>query len=152
MTSEQLVLLFAGFLLFFAATWTVAAFVISKIGGWSALAERYRMQQGTFTGWTAHFQSGRMRLTARYGGVLTVGANEMGLYLAVNPLFRAGHPPLFIPWNAIEVREGKRFFYVYTAFYFREVPGVQLEVSQKLAKRVLDAAGGTRRPSPLLVP
>jgi hypothetical protein len=144
-SSTAFVGLFAGFAVFFAVVWMAASFVIAKISGWAALAERYRLQQGTFTGWRLHFQSGRMRLTARYGGALTIGANEMGLYLAVNPLFRVGHPPLFIPWHAIDVREGKRFS-------FREVPGVQLDVSQRTGNRVLEAAGGTRRASPLLVP
>jgi hypothetical protein len=40
-----------------------------------------------------------MRLSANYGGCLTVGSDAAGLYLAVMFLFRVGHPPLFIPWD-----------------------------------------------------
>ena len=45
---------------------------------------------------------------ARYNGVLTVGVNPAGLYLAVMPLFRPGHPPLFIPWPDVTVGSEQR--------------------------------------------
>ena len=129
----------------YAALWVGISLLIAKVSGWSALAERYRTDPAMFTGWKTGFQSGRMRVWTRYGGALTVGANGMGFYLAVLAIFRAGHPPLFVPWHAIDVTQGTRFIYAYTTFHFREVPGVTLEVSRRLGDRVLEAGGEPAR-------
>jgi hypothetical protein len=36
-----------------------------------------------------------------YNNCLTIGVTDEGLYLAVFPLFRPGHPPLLIDWSAL---------------------------------------------------
>lgn len=89
-------------------TWVLAAFMISRTGGWSALAERYgtdrpeppntrSMQWATF-GW------------ASYKGVIKIGYSDDGLYLGMMVLFRIFHPPLLIPWSAIRRRTRGRYW------------------------------------------
>lgn len=78
----------------FTFTW------ISKIGGWSKLAKKFRSQY-PFAGRTWNFRSARMRWSTNYNGCLTVGADQSGLFLTMFFLFRFAHPPLFIPWNEI---------------------------------------------------
>jgi len=73
--------------------------VVSALGGWRQLAEffpandlpsgrRFLMQSGS-VGWV------------NYSGCLTIYSSPDGLYLATMWPFRAGHPPLFIPWSEI---------------------------------------------------
>ena len=59
-----------------------------------------------------------------YAGCITFTPDGKGLGLSVLILFRVGHPPLFIPWNAIEVKEEKKFLRSVTNFYVKthEVP------------------------------
>ena len=126
------------FLLFipaFAALWCVVCFVIGAIGGWRSLAERYALDASLFRGKTWRMRSGRMGL-ARYNGILTLGADARGLYLAVFALFRPGHAPLSIPWEDIEIRERSGFLMRYLDFSFRHHPGVRLSVPQRLGEEV----------------
>ena len=58
------------------------------------------MQSGTFGSW------------CHYNNILTVGYSETGLYLAVFFLFRVFHPPLLIPWSAIEKRTRSTYWFV----------------------------------------
>ena len=83
----------------------VVSFVMSWWSGWALLARKFRARDG-FTG-TRHWnQSGTMRWFAGYRGVLIMGANSEGLYLAAVPFFPMFHPPLFIPWSEIYVLDG----------------------------------------------
>jgi len=75
--------------------------VIAQLGGWARLAERYRTELPRPD--NARLTSGRMRWMTGYNSVLYVGWTDAGLYLSVFPLFRAGHPPLLVPWSDVEV-------------------------------------------------
>ena len=91
------------FLLFaavFVAFWCAICALIARLSGWATLAQRYRFSD-TFHGRKWRFRSAIFGSSGSYGGVLTVGADSQGLYLAVMPLFRVGHPPLFIPWQDV---------------------------------------------------
>jgi hypothetical protein len=77
------------------------------IGGWRAMAERYpalavaplneeryrfaSMRSGWGLFWSSYF-----------GNCVTVGVSSRGLSLAVWAPFSLFHPPLFIPWEALE--------------------------------------------------
>lgn len=86
-------------------------------------------------------QSGIMRWTTRYGNVLTIGADSRGLYLAVLFLFRSGHPPLYIPWDGIEISERRGWMSPYVVFTFKSAAGVHLTVSKDLGLRVAREGG-----------
>ena len=109
----------------FVAFWILLSLLIGAMGGWSALARSYRTEL-PFTGKMWHMRSARMGWLTRYSGVLTVGVNAAGLYLAVLPLFRVGHPPLFVPWPDVIVTSERRLIMSFIVFRFRQAPGVTL--------------------------
>lgn len=74
---------------FFIAIWVFSCYWIALTGGWRLLAKRFRMQ-GAFLGQKWHMQSARMRWLANYNNVLTIGADNAGLFIV----------PLFVPRRA----------------------------------------------------
>jgi hypothetical protein len=72
-----------------------------------------------------------------YSACLTVGANNSGLYLAVFPLFRVGHPPLLIPWVDISTSKSKRFWFSYLDFKFTQAPTVTFKIPEQLGTTLL---------------
>jgi len=124
----------------FLVLWTLVPIVISYASGWASLASQFRFRD-TFSGSRWSWQSAQMRFMMNYNRCLTVGASEQGLYLAMNPLFRLGHPALFIPWNEVSVKPERILFFEGTRFQLgRETP-VPLWVRKKLADRLKTAAG-----------
>lgn len=124
----------------FLVLWTLVPIVISYVSGWASLAGQFRFHD-TFTGSRWSWQSAQMRFMMNYNRCLTMGANEQGLYLAMNPLFRGGHPPLFIPWNEISVKPQRILFFEGTRFQLGRANPVPLWVRKKLADRLKTAAG-----------
>lgn len=133
MKSEYL--LFLLFPFFFVGMWVFVCFLLSLFGGWSRLAEAYRAR-AEFRGKKRYLQSGRLGLT-NYNSVLTVGANEEGLYLAVMPLFRVGHPSLFIPWYDITTTEHQGWMFAYLDFTFTKAPSVKLRLLRKVGEKLI---------------
>jgi len=68
--------------------------------------------------------------------MVNIGADASGLFLSVFPLFRAGHPPLVIPWSDISFSRERRWRIDSVRLKFREAPGVSLLIHAKLATRV----------------
>jgi hypothetical protein len=87
------IVLIVGFSLF----WCFVVWLISAMGGWARLAERYRATRPA-SGHQWWNQYGFVN-RARYGNALNITTNESGLFLEVMPLFRVNHAPLFIPWS-----------------------------------------------------
>lgn len=79
--------------------WYFVVWLISVLGGWARLAERYRATQPAsgHHWWNQYGYVNR----ARYGNALNLTTNETGLFLEVTPLFRFNHTPLFIPWSEL---------------------------------------------------
>ena len=120
--------------------WFLISFLIAQIGGWGELSRYYRAGN-PFDGRRWRFRSGQMRLTTHYNGCLTLGVNSYGFYLAVFFLFRAGHPPLFIPWQDIFVKTGKILWWPWTEFRFRQAPSVYLKIYGGLGETIKSEAG-----------
>ena len=98
-----------GFLVVFPLFWCFVCLLLAKFGGWSAMAAEVRATE-TPRGALSRMQSGKVGIV-RYRHVLTIGVQDDGLYLAVFPLFRAGHPPVFVPWSQVSViRRRKQLF------------------------------------------
>jgi hypothetical protein len=72
--------------------------------GWTALAARY--QTSSRPDEPLRFFSAQLIGTVgkRYRGTIEIGTSEKGFYLAHIPRLWPGHPPLFIPWEAISGR------------------------------------------------
>lgn len=131
------------FLMFFAGLWISVSLLLSWIGGWAALARSYPLAT-EFDGRRWRFRSvvvrhaNPLRYTG-YGSCVTLGANVRGLYLAVFPLFRIGHPPLFIPWADVRIAKHAGLFFSYLDFRFLRAEGVRLRLSWRLGVEVATA-------------
>jgi hypothetical protein len=131
----EIVIPFVLFPFFFILLWVIILFVLANIGGWSRLAQYYEAQS-KFEGEKWSFKSGRMGMT-NYSGCLKIGSDDYGLYLAVLPLFRVGHPPLFIPWHDITTSKSRRFLISYLDFTFARTPSVTFSVPEKFGDTLL---------------
>jgi len=122
--------------LIFVAVWVLISFTISRMGGWHVLAQHYhRRLEPSGERW--RFQSAQFRRMTSYSNILFISANRRGLWLSVLFLFRLGHPPLFIPWNKIEVSKETKFFQTMTRF---EVSGIPIYIRESLADKIQKAA------------
>ncbi len=102
----------AAILLFFPLFWIGICQIIGSMGGWTRLAgefpddDRLHSTKPIRREW---FQSGSFGLM-NYNSVLQIGVYEEGVRLAVLGLFRAGHPPLFLPWSELKEPRVRRVF------------------------------------------
>ncbi|MBM3162168.1 MAG: hypothetical protein FJZ79_02310 [Chlorobi bacterium] len=119
------------FLLFFALLWTGVSALLSKIGGWSLLAERFPGKTIQLGGRHFRFASAIFRrfplFPASYRGILFVSVDTEGLHLDIFFMFRVLSPPIFIPWRAVEsVGEQKHLFGSYGVVHIKDCPVVLL--------------------------
>jgi hypothetical protein len=124
----------------FALFWATILFVISRLSGWPRLAERYAAT-GSVPSTLYRFRSAKVGWSG-YNNCLTVGGDMRGLYLAMFPLFRPGHTPLYIPWHDIEAFAGDMWVVSYVEFRFRQIPNVKIRVARALGESVIRDAGG----------
>lgn len=115
--------------------WCVLIFSISLASGWSSLAEVYSAP-GPFHGTRRRFRSIRLGTIWNYNNSVTVGTNADGLYLALMFPFRAGHPPLFIPWGDVSATVAKGWVFTYLDFRFAKVPSVRIRVLEALGRQI----------------
>jgi hypothetical protein len=59
----------------------------------------------------------------------------------VFPLFRSGHPPLFVAWRDLTAEVKQGWLTTSATFTFRQAPDVRLSVSYRVARRLVEAAG-----------
>jgi hypothetical protein len=130
------------FVLQFIALWALVSYGIGQLSGWVSLSVRFR-DSGAFYSYQWPFQSVRMRtLWGNYHNCANFGANETGLYMAVFPLFRVGHAPLFIPWSEIQVDSGNRgLIFKKRKLQLGRQELIPLLVSVSLAEKLKGAAG-----------
>ena len=109
----------------FVAFWCGIMWFVSRLSGWAMLAEKYPGGgEDELIKWEP-WQSGTFRASCGYNGCLWVGASQKGLQLRTGPwlLFRAGHAPVRIPWEAIEsLTERKMLWMVYDQLKVRNIP------------------------------
>lgn len=106
-----LLLVIVLFLLFFVGLWCAICCILSLSSGWYALSKTYSRRTTTPTpGQTFGMSSMSVRsasslfgaLPARYNNCLSITVGQQGIDISMFPLWRLLHPPLLIPWNAIE--------------------------------------------------
>jgi hypothetical protein len=117
------ILLFVG--IAYICSSLLTCFLGAQLSGWRELAKYYR-SDAPFEGERWRFRSCNMRLLTHYGGCVTVGANEYGLYLTLFSLFRIGHPPLLIPWNEVRLKMGKTIVWEWMELRFNQAPGIKV--------------------------
>jgi hypothetical protein len=141
----------------FVAIWILTTGLISRIGGWHGVAERYGAPDGfeVEPEQRLRFRSILLRrlpwFPARYRGCVTVSLAPVGLHLAVLVFFRFRHPPLLIPWTAIAgCEEGSAFGFRWTDVAVRDAdPAIRIYGGAGAAVaaewRRLGPAGDARR-------
>ena len=96
------ILIFAGLLVAFAVLLAGALFVLSRIGGWHALAREFPASENKGMDGRRHrWCSVRFSLLVNYNNCLTVIVGEDGMYMRTNIFMRLAHPPILIPRGAI---------------------------------------------------
>ena len=128
------------FLPFFVAMWCGISGLLSWIGGWHALARKYKSRKES-SGKRFSFVSmglGRGFGPVSYRSCLFVRIDPVGLSISVFPLFRLLHPRLYIPWNDVADCRKERFFFVpCTALYVAE-PKVRMLFYGRIAKELYE--------------
>jgi hypothetical protein len=126
---------------FFAAVWLFSTYWVALLGGWRLLAKKFRAA-GPFSGQKWHMQSAAMRWLSHYNSALTVGADSEGLFIVPLILFRAWHPPLFVPWAEITAQNKTQlFFFKMVELRLGSSERVPFSIRPALAARLESAAG-----------
>jgi len=120
----------------FVGMWCGVALLLSRIGGWHRLAEEFAAN-GDPTGTRFSMQSAKVGWVT-YSNCLTIYGSENGLYLAPWRLFRLGHPPLFIPWEAIHNPTRRRVLLAETVVFDAGSPSI---ATLQLPKKVFEGHG-----------
>ena len=131
----------AGILVFVPIFWGFIMHVLSRLGGWSRLAEdyrsdsempstRFRMRSVLLRGWT------------HYGNCITFGVDQRGLHLASFGSL-LGHPRLLIPWSDISITPKKSWGIRSAELRFRRTPEIPVVISARLADQLSSAADPT---------
>jgi hypothetical protein len=119
------------FPIFVLGMWCAVSLVLSTVGGWRRLAESFPVR-GQPSGRRFNMQGARVG-QVHYGGCLTIYSSPDGIYLSVWPPFRLGHPPLFIPWNAVHHAMTRRFLWFESVVFDVGTPRITtLELSKKI--------------------
>ncbi|MCX7700562.1 MAG: hypothetical protein N2039_06760 [Gemmataceae bacterium] len=119
----------------------VLLWLIGRLTGWHRLARTFPVTDSLpQTLW--RFQTVYLRFGGKYSGIVTVGADTRGLYLALLPVFNVGHPPCYIPWQEMQL-EMKRHWSIgeYLEIRFPRVRNVVLMLPAKLAAKIAAAVG-----------
>ena len=93
-----------GFFVAFPVLWCLIVWLLSFVGGWRRLARHYLAGDRPVAGEPRSGFTGMVGV-ASYRSVLTLHLNREGFFVEVMPLFRIGHPRLYIPWSGISARE-----------------------------------------------
>lgn len=133
-------------LVFFVVLWMSIALLLSRVGGWSKLAQRYRAQQAAPARCealpVAFVESARYR-----GGALAAAICPEGLYLAVSPLFSPGHPPLLLPWSAILDVSAARAFRGVRLYQLATDSGISIMLPAAVVEKARPYLGHLARPT-----
>lgn len=119
------------FPVFFAVLWILICVFIGFVSGWRGLSRRFRCDRppyGDVRTAGPLFYSIYTRFWGHYSSVIRLTAAQDALYLSVLGLFRAGHPPLRIPWS--EIRFGR------TRFLWRRFVVLTLGNEERIPMRI----------------
>ncbi|MFO1488794.1 MAG: hypothetical protein U1F65_09975 [Verrucomicrobiota bacterium] len=93
----------------FVGMWCSISYLLSLFGDWRRLAKIYSAKDKPH-GRCFSMQRGTVGFV-NYGSCLKIYTTPQGFYLTVWPPFRLGHPPLFIPWDAVHNPTAERFLW-----------------------------------------
>jgi hypothetical protein len=121
--------------------WSLILYSVARASGWRQLARSYRCS-APITGISWRWQSAEMRWSCNYGNCLRVTVNEEGLHLVPMLPYRIAHPPLFIPWADLSIRQRHTTLgFEKVTFAVAREANVILRVSGRLVTKIEDALG-----------
>jgi hypothetical protein len=133
--------------LVFVVLWCLMGVLLAWIGGWGVLARHYPARSDS-DGRRFWFRSGRLG-GVNYGGCLILTVSAAGLRVTALPLFRSGHPPLFIPWGDVTAIAGRTWIFPWVELTFAQCPGPTFRIARRLAEALArESSGRLRLPSP----
>jgi hypothetical protein len=135
----------AAFVLF----WLGITQLLSHVGGWSVLGERYpaRTVAGEKDLGTASLTLDRGFMVVNYNRSVRFQVSSEGLEMTASRFFRRGHPPVLIPWGEVASCERKKLLVGEGAALTLRDGSVNLLVRGPAAEGVL-AAWEARAPAP----
>jgi hypothetical protein len=99
----------------FIVMWLIITGMLSRMGGWYGLAEKFRATHGV-SGQRFRFASASLGVSlwmpVNYSGCLFLTVADSGLHMRLLFLFRFLSPPLFIPWSAVESVTEQRIWFI----------------------------------------
>lgn len=117
---------------FFAGLWCTVSLVLSA-GGWRQLSKSFPARDQP-SGKRFFGESAKVGLVA-YNRCLTIYTSPEGIYLSVFLPFRLGHPPLFIPWDAMHNASEHRFLWLKTIAFDVGTPRI---TTMRLARKIFE--------------
>lgn len=91
------------FLALIPLAWCFLSWLLSRLSGWSLLAQHFKDSGAEPDGEdveAARFRTGRLGAVT-YHSCLHFRVGSDGLWISVALPLRLGHPPLFIPWDQV---------------------------------------------------
>ena len=129
---------FRWFFPLFIGGWLAISCFLSLLGGWHALAKRYRTTIST-SGKLFPFASmglGRGLFPVSYSNCVFVRLDSTGISLSVFPLFRFFHPKLFIPWSAVSDCRRERFWFMDCTAVYVSQPKTRMLFRGRLGRKI----------------
>jgi hypothetical protein len=121
----------------FVALWIIVCLFIGFVSGWSSLTQRFKSDTalyGEIKTAGPLFYSVYMRFWSHYSGVVRLAAAEDALYLSILILFRAGHPPLRVPWNEIKFDRTQFLLRRLVVLTLGNEERIPLRISERMAR------------------
>ena len=119
--------------------WVLISVWASFLGGWHSLARRFRSftpPYGEVKTAGPFFYSVYARYWSQYSSVIRLSATQDALYLSVLFPFRAGHPPLRIPWNEISFAQTTLLWNRYVVLTLGDEEQIPMRISQRMARNL----------------
>ncbi len=112
-----------------------------RVGGWFQLAQFYALDDEDIEGERFRFKSVGMRRAVNYGGIAEFIVTPRGLCIKIAKPFRFGHPPLLLPWDQMNVRQGSALLMNTIFIEMEKAPQLPLRIRFSTAMKIKQAAG-----------
>jgi len=109
------------------------------MSGWFTLSDRFRKQSEPYGEARSAGPFGygvRMRFRTNYGNVIRLTSTADALYLSVFFPFRAGHPPLCVPWKEIQLGRTKFLWLRYVVLTLGNQERIPMRISERMADKL----------------